>query len=40
MEAVGANYDNGRFKLIPVRPDWSDATDLLGYKNLVKQRAV
>ena len=33
-EAVGANYDNERFKLIPVRPDWSDATDLLGYRNI------
>lgn len=33
-EAVGANRDNGRFKLIPVRPDWSDATDLLGYRNI------
>lgn len=33
-EAVGANKDNERFKLIPVRPDWSDATDLLGYRNI------
>lgn len=33
-EAVGANRDNERFKLIPVRPDWSDATDLLGYRNI------
>lgn len=33
-EAVGANADNGRFKLIPVRPDWSDSTDLLGYRDL------
>lgn len=33
-EAIGANYDNGRFKLIPVKPDWSDATDLLGYRNI------
>lgn len=33
-EAVGANRDNERFKLVPVRPDWSDATDLLGYRNI------
>jgi MoxR-like ATPase len=33
-EAVGANRDNERYKLIPVRPDWSDATDLLGYRNI------
>ncbi len=33
-QAVGANRDNQRFKLIPVRPDWSDATDLLGYRNI------
>jgi len=33
-EAIGATSDNGRFKLIPVKPDWSDATDLLGYRDL------
>jgi len=33
-EAVGANRDNQRFQLVPVRPDWSDATDLLGYRNI------
>lgn len=33
-EAVGANNENGRYRLIPVRPDWTDSTDLLGYKNL------
>ncbi len=33
-EAIGATSDNGRFKLIPVRPDWSDSTDLLGYRDL------
>lgn len=33
-EAVGATNDNGRFELIPVRPDWNDSSDLLGYKNL------
>ncbi len=33
-EAVGATTENGRFKLVPVRPDWSDSADLLGYKDL------
>lgn len=33
-EALGATSENGRFKLVPVRPDWSDATDLLGYRDL------
>ncbi len=33
-EAIGANSDNNRFKLIPVKPDWSDSTDLLGYRNI------
>ncbi len=33
-EAVGANSKNGRYKLVPVKPDWSDATDLLGYRDL------
>ncbi|MFW5987993.1 MAG: McrB family protein, partial [bacterium] len=28
-EAIGCNY-----KLISVRPDWSDSSDLLGYKNI------
>lgn len=33
-EAIGANVDNGRYNLIPVRPDWSDPSDLLGYRNI------
>ncbi|WP_046228165.1 MrcB family domain-containing protein [Paenibacillus dauci] len=33
-EAVGATADNGQFRLIPVRPDWSDPADLIGYKDL------
>lgn len=33
-EAVGATEGNGQFMLIPVRPDWSDPTDLLGYTDL------
>ena len=32
--AVGATVENGRYKLIPVRPDWNDSADLLGYYNL------
>lgn len=33
-EAIGATVGNRCFKLVPVRPDWSDSTDLLGYKDL------
>lgn len=33
-EALGATSENGQFTLIPVRPDWSDPSDLLGYKDL------
>ncbi|MCT4592791.1 MAG: AAA family ATPase [Anaeromicrobium sp.] len=33
-ESLGANSENGRYTLIPVRPDWSDPSDLLGYKNI------
>lgn len=33
-EAIGATNENGRYNLIPVRPDWNDSTDLLGYANL------
>jgi len=33
-EAIGATSVNGRFKLVSVKPDWSDATDLLGYRNI------
>lgn len=33
-EAIGANADNGRFQMIPVRPDWNDGSDLLGYFDL------
>lgn len=29
--AIGANIDNGRYRLISVRPDWNDGTDLFGY---------
>ena len=33
-EAVGATTQNGRYLLVPVRPDWSDSTDLFGHVNL------
>lgn len=36
-EALGANKDNKRFRLIPVRPEWNDPSDLLGYKDLSGQ---
>lgn len=35
-EALGATSDksNGRYKLVAVRPDWSDSSDLFGHKDL------
>jgi hypothetical protein len=33
-ESLGANENNGQFTLIPVRPDWSDGSDLLGYVDI------
>ncbi len=33
-ESIGATEDNGQFKLVPVRPDWSDSSDLIGYEKL------
>lgn len=33
-EAMGATTENGQFTLIPVRPDWSDPSDLIGYSDL------
>ena len=32
--AVGATTDNSRFKMVSVRPDWSDSTDLFGHVDL------
>jgi len=32
--ALGANRENRRYRLVSVRPDWNDSTDLLGYLNL------
>ena len=33
-KALGATTENKRFKLISVKPDWSDSTDLLGFRNI------
>ncbi|WP_416728720.1 McrB family protein [Fictibacillus sp. JL2B1089] len=33
-ESLGANEKNGQFTLIPVRPDWGDGSDLLGYVDI------
>ena len=33
-ESLGATFENGRLALIPVRPDWHDGSDLLGYIDL------
>ncbi|HEY5589408.1 MAG TPA: DUF3578 domain-containing protein [Paludibacter sp.] len=33
-EAIGATRENNRYLMVPVRPDWSDSSDLLGYLDL------
>jgi hypothetical protein len=33
-ESLGATADKGQFALIPVRPDWSDGSDLIGYRDI------
>ncbi|MGG4046308.1 McrB family protein [Paenibacillus favisporus] len=33
-ESVGATGESGQFTLIPVRPDWNDPSDLIGYQDL------
>lgn len=33
-EACGATVENGQYMLLPVRPDWSDGSDLLGHWTL------
>lgn len=33
-ESLGATEENGQFQLIPIRPDWNDGSDLLGYKDI------
>ena len=31
---MGATEENGQFALIPIRPDWNDGSDLLGYVDI------
>ncbi|MBS4193214.1 DUF3578 domain-containing protein [Bacillus sp. FJAT-49705] len=33
-ESIGASEANGQFTLIPIRPDWNDGSDLLGYRDI------
>ncbi|MGP4076291.1 MrcB family domain-containing protein [Halobacillus sp. K22] len=33
-ESLGATEENKQFTLIPVRPDWSDGSDMLGYTDI------
>lgn len=33
-ESLGSKTSNSRFTLIPVRPDWSDSSELIGYRDL------
>ncbi len=33
-ESVGATTENGRYKMVSVRPDWSDSSDLFGHVDL------
>lgn len=33
-EALGATTSNGRYKMVSVRPDWSDSSDLFGHVDL------
>ena len=33
-EAIGANEAKGRYKMVSVRPDWSDGSDLFGHTDL------
>ncbi|NLY86705.1 MAG: AAA domain-containing protein, partial [Tissierellia bacterium] len=33
-EAINANNDNNRYRIISVKPDWTDSTELFGYKNI------
>lgn len=36
-ESIGATEENGQYKLVPVRPDWSDSSDLFGHLDLNDQ---
>lgn len=33
-DAIGASREDRTYNLIPVRPDWSDASELIGYRNI------
>lgn len=33
-ESIGSTANNKRYKLVPVRPDWSDSTDIFGHLDL------
>ncbi|OAA94533.1 McrB family protein [Clostridium coskatii] len=33
-KALGASREDETYNLIPVRPDWSDASELIGYRNI------
>lgn len=33
-KSLGATAENKIFNLVPVKPDWSDSTDLLGFRNI------
>lgn len=32
--SIGANKKNGGYTLVPVKPDWSDSSELIGYRNI------
>ncbi|MGL6105128.1 McrB family protein [Romboutsia sp.] len=36
-EALGATTENKQINMISVKPDWNDATELIGYRNLKDQ---
>ena len=33
-KVLGATEENKRFNLVPVKPDWSNSTDLLGFRSI------
>src|SRR5690606_19752085 len=33
-ESINATSDNNRYRIISVKPDWTDSTELFGYKNI------
>ncbi|PJI09233.1 MULTISPECIES: McrB family protein [Clostridium] len=32
--SIGANKENEGYTLVPVKPDWSDSSELIGYRNI------